>query len=66
MIEVGAVPVARTESTSGQVARVAENVAYAFGRAQETIIEVERSTAEMIERTRAVKFGLRFSARPAG
>ena len=69
-IEVEAIPVAGTEATSGRVSKAAGNVADAFGRAQETIIEVARSTAEMIERAGAaarpdrveVEFGLKFSA----
>lgn len=69
-IEVEAVPVAGTEPTSGRVAKAAGNVVDAFGRAQETVIEVARSTAEMIERAGAaarpdrveVEFGLKFSA----
>jgi hypothetical protein len=69
-IEVEAVPVAGTEPTSGRVSKAAGNVADAFGRAQETIIEVARSTAEMIDRAGAaarpdrveVEFGLKFSA----
>lgn len=70
VIEVEAVPVAGTEATSGRVSKAAGNVADAFGRAQETIAEVARSTAEMIERAGAaarpdrveVEFGLKFSA----
>jgi hypothetical protein len=70
VIEVEAVPVAGTEPTSGRVSRAAENVADAFGRAQEAIIEVARSTAVMIERAGdaarpdrvEVEFGLKFSA----
>jgi Trypsin-co-occurring domain 1 len=68
-IEVEAVPVAGTEPTSGRVSKAADNVADAFGRAQDTIIEVARSTAVMIERAGAaarpdrveVEFGLKFS-----
>jgi hypothetical protein len=69
-IEAEAVPVAGTEPTSGKVSKAAGSVADAFGRAQETIIEMARSTAEVIERAGAaarpdrveVEFGLRFSA----
>jgi NTP-dependent ternary system trypsin peptidase co-occuring protein len=69
-IEVEAVPVAGTEPTSGRVTRAAEGVADAFGRAQQTIVEVARSTAAMIERAGTaarpdrveVEFGLKFSA----
>jgi hypothetical protein len=69
-IEVEAVPVAGTEATSGRTAKAAGNVLEAFGRAQDAIIEVARSTAEMIERAGAaarpdrvdVEFGLKFSA----
>jgi Trypsin-co-occurring domain 1 len=69
-IEVEAVPVAGTEPTLGRPARAAGNVLEAFGRAQDAIIEVARSTAQMIERAGAaarpdrvdVEFGLKFSA----
>ena len=52
------------------MSKAAGSVTDAFGRAQETIIEVARSTAEMIERAGAVarpdrvevEFGLKFSA----
>jgi Trypsin-co-occurring domain 1 len=69
-IEVEAVPVAGTEATSGRAARAAGGVLEAFGRAQDVIIEVARSTAQMIEKAGAaarpdrvdVEFGLKFSA----
>jgi hypothetical protein len=69
-IEVEAVPVAGTEATSGRAAKAAGNVLEAFGRAQEAIIEVARSTAQMIDRAGVaarpdrvdVEFGLKFSA----
>jgi hypothetical protein len=69
-IEVEAVPVAGTEPTSGRTARAAGSVLEAFGRAQDAIIEVAKSTTEMIERAGAaarpdrveVEFGLKFSA----
>jgi hypothetical protein len=69
-IEVEAVPVAGTEATSGRAARTLEHVQEAFTQAQEAIIEVARSTAQMIEKTAGaarpdrveVEFGLRFSA----
>ena len=48
-IEVEAVRVAGTEATSGRAAKAAGNVLEAFGRAQDVIIEVAKSTAEMIE-----------------
>jgi len=59
-----------TEPTSGKMARAIGNVTEAFSRAQETIVEVARSTAQMIERADArarpdrveVEFGLKFSA----
>ena len=68
-IEVEAVPVAGTEATSDRTAKAAGNVLEAFGRAQDAIIEVAKSTAQMIERAGAaarpdrvdVEFGLRFS-----
>ncbi len=64
-----AVPVAGTEATSGRTARAAGNALEAFGRAQDAIIEVAKSTAEMIEKAGAagrpdrveVEFGLKFS-----
>jgi Trypsin-co-occurring domain 1 len=70
VIEAEAVSVAGTEPTSGRVSKAAENVADAFGRAQEAIVEVARSTAVMIDRAGAaarpdrveVEFGLKFSA----
>ncbi len=69
-IEVEAVPVAGTEATSGRAARTAGNVLEAFGRAQDAIIEVARSTAQMIEKAGTaarpdrvdVEFGLKFTA----
>ena len=69
-IEVEAVRVAGTEPTSGKAAKAAESVRDAFSRAQETIIEVAKSTAEMIDRAGTavrpdrveVEFGLKFSA----
>ena len=69
-IEVEAVPVAGTEPTSGRPARAAGSVLEAFGRAQDAIIEVAWSTAQMIEQAGAgarpdrveVEFGLKFSA----
>ena len=69
-VEVEAVQVAGTEATSGKAARAAGNVLDAFSRAQDTIIEVARSTAEMIDRAGTmarpnrvdVEFGLKFSA----
>jgi len=69
-IEIEAVRVAGTEPTSGKAAKAAESVRDAFTRAQETIIEVAKSTAEMIDRAGAavrpdrveVEFGLKFTA----
>ena len=69
-IEAEAVVVAGTEPTSGAAGRAAANVLGAFGRAQEAIIEVAKSTAQMIEKAGAsarpdrveVEFGLKFSA----
>ena len=68
-IEVEAVPVAGTEATSGRAEKAAESVLEAFGRAQDAIIEVAKSTAQMIEKAGAaarpdrveVEFGLKFS-----
>jgi hypothetical protein len=69
-IEVEAVPVAGSEATSGRTAKAAGSVVDAFGRAQDAIIEVAKSTAQMIEQAGAstrpdrveVEFGLKFSA----
>ena len=69
-IEVETVPVAGTEPTLGRPARAAGSVLEAFGRAQDAIIEVAKSTAQMIEKAGAasrpdrvdVEFGLKFSA----
>jgi hypothetical protein len=69
-IEVEAVPVAGTEATSGRAEKATGSVLEAFGRAQDAIIEVARSTAQMIEKAGAaarpdrvdVEFGLKFSA----
>jgi hypothetical protein len=69
-IEAEAVVEAGTEPTSGAAGRAAANVLGAFGRAQEAIIEVAKSTAQMIEKAGAaarpdrveVEFGLKFSA----
>lgn len=70
-IEVEAVRVAGTESTSsGKTERAAGSVLEAFSRAQDAILEVAKSTAQMIDRAGAaarpdrveVEFGLKFSA----
>jgi hypothetical protein len=69
-IEVEAVPVAGTEATSGRAAKAAGNVLEAFSRAQDAIVEVAKSTAQMIDKAGAaarpdrveVEFGLKFSA----
>jgi hypothetical protein len=69
-IEVEAVLVAGTEPTASKAERATGSVVEAFGRAQDAIIEVARSTAQMIERAGAtarpdrvdVEFGLKFSA----
>jgi hypothetical protein len=68
-IEVEAVPVAGTEATSGRAAKATGSVLEAFGRAQDAIIEIAKSTAQMIEKVGAarpdrvdVEFGLKFSA----
>src|SRR3984885_8437608 len=61
---------AGTEATSGLPGKVAGNALEAFSRAQEAIIEVAKSTAEMIEKAGPaarpdrleVEFGLKFSA----
>jgi hypothetical protein len=49
-IEVEAVPITGIEATSGRAARAAGDVLEALGRAQDAIIEVAKSTAEMIEK----------------
>jgi hypothetical protein len=69
-IEVEAVQPVGTEATSGRAAKAAGNVLEAFSRAQDAIIEVAKSTAEMIDKAGAagrpdrveVEFGLKFSA----
>ena len=69
-IEVEAALVAGTEPPSGRAAKAAGNALEAFGRAQDAIIEVAKSTAQMIEKAGAaarpdrvdVEFGLKFSA----
>jgi len=69
-IEAEAVLVAGTEPTSGRLSKAAEGVTDAFSRAQEAIVGVARSTAELIERAGdtarpdrvEVEFGLKFSA----
>lgn len=70
-IDVEAVQVAGTEATSGRTAKVAGMTAEAYTRAQDVIVEVARTTAQMIDRAaeRAarpdwleVQFGLRFAA----
>jgi len=69
-IEVEVVPVAGSEPTAGLPGRVAGSALEAFGRAQDAIIEVAKSTAQMIEKAGAaarpdrmeVEFGLKFSA----
>ena len=61
---------AGTEPTSGKTERAAGSVLEAFSRAQEAILEVARSTAQMIDRAGAsarpdrveVEFGLKFTA----
>ena len=69
-IEVEAIPVAGTQLTSGRAAKATGNVLEAFGRAQYAIIEVAKSTVQMIDKAGAaarpdrvdVEFGLKFSA----
>jgi hypothetical protein len=69
-IEVEAVPVAGTEATAGRASKAAGNALEAFGRAQDVIVEVARSTAQLIEKAGSaarpdrveVEFGLKFSA----
>ena len=69
-LEVEAVPVAGTEATSGRTGKAAGTVLEAFGRAQDAIAEVAKSTAAMIDKAGAaarpdrveVEFGLKFSA----
>jgi hypothetical protein len=71
LIQVEAVPVAGTEQTAGgRAAKAAGNVVEAFARAQEAIVAVARSTAQVIERAEGaarpdrveVEFGLKLSA----
>jgi hypothetical protein len=70
-IEVEAVRVAGTEpASSGKTERAAASVLEAFSRAQDAILEVAESTAQMIDRAGTaarpdrveVEFGLKFSA----
>jgi hypothetical protein len=69
-LEVEAVPVTGTQPTSGRAAKATGSVLDAFGRAQDAIIEVAKSTAEMIDKAGSagrpdrveVEFGLKFSA----
>jgi hypothetical protein len=69
VIEVETVGVTGTEPTSGRAGKAAQNVADAFARAQDTIVEVAKSTAGVIERAGnaarpdrvEVEFGLSFS-----
>ena len=69
VIEVEAVTVAGTQPTASP-AKAAEKVREAFGAAQETIVQIAKSTAQMIDRAGAaarpdrvdVEFGLKFSA----
>jgi len=70
LIEVEAVPVAGTEPTAGRAAKAAESVLEAFDRAQDAIVAVAKSTAQVIEKAGAaarpdrveVEFGLKLSA----
>jgi NTP-dependent ternary system trypsin peptidase co-occuring protein len=67
---VETVPAAGTQPTAGRAQKAAERVGDAFTHAQETIVEVAKSTAEMIGKTTGaarpdrveVGFGLKFSA----
>jgi hypothetical protein len=67
---VQTVPVAGTEPTSGRAQQAIERAGEAFCRAQDVIVEVARSTAEVIEKAAAraarpdhveIEFGLSFS-----
>jgi hypothetical protein len=68
---VAVAPAAGTEPTAGRAQRTLENVAEAFDRAQDVIVNVASSTAEMIGKAAAraarpdhveIEFGLSFSA----
>lgn len=69
-IQVEAVSVSGTEQTSGLSSKTAGNVLEVFGRTQDTIVEVAKSTARVIEGAGTaarpdrveVEFGLSFSA----
>ncbi len=69
-LEVEAVPVAGTEDTWAGPGKAAGNALEAFRRAQDAIIEIAKSTAEMIDKAGVavrpdrvdVEFGLKFSA----
>jgi Trypsin-co-occurring domain 1 len=67
---VQTVPVAGTEPTAGRAQQALERAGEAFCRAQEVIVEVAKSTAEVIEKAAAraarpdhveIEFGLSFS-----
>ena len=68
---VAVAPAAGTELTAGRAKQTLENVADAFAHAQDVIVNVARSTAEMIEKAASraarpdhveIEFGLSFSA----
>src|SRR5215467_2544887 len=50
---VAVAPVAGTEETAGRAQRAVESAADAFAQAQQVIVNVARSTAEMIEQAAA-------------
>jgi hypothetical protein len=69
-LEVETAVVAGSEATAGRAARMAGNALESFSRVQDVIVEVAKSTAEMIGSmagavrpdTVEVEFGLKFSA----
>jgi hypothetical protein len=69
-IGVEVVPVVGTEPTASRTGHAAEHVADAFTRAQDTILEIAKTTAHTINKAGAavrpdhleVEFGLKFSA----
>jgi hypothetical protein len=48
VIQAEAMPKAGSELTAGRTSKAAENVADAFHKAQDAIVQVARSTAQMI------------------
>jgi hypothetical protein len=71
LVETVTVTTPGTEQTAGRTQRMLENAADAFGQAEQVILNVAKTTAEMIEKAAAraarpdhveIEFGLSFSA----